>query len=158
PMYKPFFPDPAFGWTFIALLMALLSVAVYTDWRTMIVPKKLTLTMLPLGLAFNTLRGAWLGASGLDVWQLGVRGGLVGGLDGLLFALPGFAVGFGLFFLLWVLGTCGGGDVKLFAALGAWVGPYLCVWVLAWTVGIVFVLVFGYLLAGLFSGKLPVAR
>jgi Flp pilus assembly protein protease CpaA len=26
---------------------------------------------------------------------------------------------------MWVLGTCGGGDVKLFAALGGWVGPIL---------------------------------
>src|SRR5438270_8400 len=63
-----------------------------------------------------------------------VREILSGALDGLLFALAGFGLGFALFFVLWVLGACGGGDVKLFAALGAWVGPALAVGVLAGTV------------------------
>src|SRR5262249_10830944 len=54
--------------------------------------------------------------------------------------LAGFAAGFALFFVMWVLGTCGGGDVKLFAALGAWVGPYLVLFVLIGT--LVFVIVF----------------
>ena len=31
-------------------------------------------------------------------------------------------VAFGAFFLLWVLGLVGGGDVKLFAAVGGWLG------------------------------------
>jgi hypothetical protein len=41
-----------------------------------------------------------------------------------------------------LLGTCGGGDVKLFAALGAWVGPLLAVFVLAGTLVLVVVLTF----------------
>src|SRR5205807_2486514 len=35
------------------------------------------------------------------------------------------------------LGTCRGGDVKLFAALGAWLGPMLAVVVLAGTIAVV---------------------
>jgi Flp pilus assembly protein protease CpaA len=34
----------------------------------------------------------------------------------------GFAVGFGLPFVLFVMGAVGGGDVKLLAGVGAWVG------------------------------------
>src|SRR5262249_46353569 len=51
----------------------------------------------------------------------------------------GFATGFGLFFVMWILGTCGGGDLKLFAALGAWVGPTLAVFVLIATLILVVV-------------------
>lgn len=43
-------------------------------------------------------------------------------LDGLWVSLLGFAVGFGLLFLLWIIGSAGGGDVKLVAALSTWLG------------------------------------
>jgi hypothetical protein len=33
-------------------------------------------------------------------------------------------------FVLWVLSTCGGGDVKLFTAVGAWLGPRYFVFIL----------------------------
>jgi prepilin peptidase CpaA len=42
---------------------------------------------------------------------------------GILQSLAGFAVGFAIPFVLFVLGAVGGGDVKLLAAVGAWVGP-----------------------------------
>lgn len=45
--------------------------------------------------------------------------------DGPLAALAGFAVGFALLLLPWLLGGGGMGDVKLLAALGAWLGPLL---------------------------------
>ena len=44
------------------------------------------------------------------------------GLDGLWTALLGFAAGFGILFVLWMIATAGGGDVKLMAALGTWLG------------------------------------
>jgi prepilin peptidase CpaA len=80
--------------------------------------------------------GAWTGAGGpRGAFLLGEQaGGWLGALDGLLFALAGFAVGFGLFVVMFVLGTCRGGDVKLFAAVGAWVGPVLAVYLLAGTI------------------------
>ena len=45
-----------------------------------------------------------------------------GALHGFLFALLGFLVGFFVFTLIWIFGACGGGDVKLMTAAGAWVG------------------------------------
>src|SRR5207248_1261453 len=57
--------------------------------------------------------------------------------DGLLFAAAGFLLGFAVFFVLWILGACGGGDVKIFAAVGAWLGPTLAVFVLAGTMALV---------------------
>lgn len=47
------------------------------------------------------------------------------GLSGLGFALIGFATGFGILFVLWLIGGGGGGDVKLMGALGAWLGASL---------------------------------
>jgi prepilin peptidase CpaA len=46
-------------------------------------------------------------------------------LNGLWAALSGFAAGFGIFFVLWMIGTAGGGDVKLMGALGPWMGGLL---------------------------------
>jgi prepilin peptidase CpaA len=74
--------------------------------------------------AVNDVRGAripnWLTYSGLGsalVVRLTVFGwtGLKGGFAGLLFAG-------GIFYLLFLLGGMGGGDVKLMAAVGAWAG------------------------------------
>jgi len=45
------------------------------------------------------------------------------GWDGLGVALAGWAVGIVLFMPFFLLRGMGGGDVKLLAALGAWVGP-----------------------------------
>jgi prepilin peptidase CpaA len=41
---------------------------------------------------------------------------------GILDGLAGFALGFGLYFMLWIVAGGGGGDVKLMGALGAWLG------------------------------------
>jgi prepilin peptidase CpaA len=98
----------------------------------MTIPKWLSVPTLALGLLFNVVRGGWMGWLDRDNWLLERGGWGIGALDGLLFALAGFAVAFALFFVLWILGTCGGGDVKLCAALGAWVGP---LWTLFLLVG-----------------------
>ncbi len=138
-MHAAFFPDPLFGWAFYVVLVALLATAAYTDLRTLVIPKQLTLTLLGLGVLVNLVRGTWLGATGNPVWVFGTdAGGFVGALDGLLFSLAGFGLGFALFFILWVLGACGGGDLKLFAALAAWLGPTLGVFVLIGTLVLVF--------------------
>ena len=148
---QTFFPDPVFGWVFYLSLLGLLAVASYTDQRFQLIPKKLTLTLLGLGVVFNLVRGAWMGGQGTQAWWLDGGSVWLGMLDGLLFSLAGFALGFVLFFVMWILGACGGGDVKLFAALGAWVGAYLALWVLAGTV-VVVTLVAGFrLLTGFFG-------
>lgn len=133
-----FFPDFYFGWTFYLVLVGLTVVAAFIDFRTIRIPKELCLATLALGLLFNLVRGGWLGANGEAVWICGKNGLAIGALDGFLFSAAGFAVAFGLFLCMWILGFCGGGDVKLFAALGAWLGPVYTFWVL---VGTLFVLV-----------------
>lgn len=130
---EPFFPDPLFAWAFYLVLVAITAVASYTDLRGLVIPKWLTLTALGLGVAFNLVGGAWHGVKENEGLAWGAS-------QGLAVALLGFVAGFGLFFVMWILGTCGGGDVKLFAALGAWVGPANAVIVLMGT--IVFVILF----------------
>jgi prepilin peptidase CpaA len=125
-----FFPDPVFGWTFYAVLLGFLAVATYTDVKSLIIPKALTLSMCALGVVFSVVRGVWLGSlyqdsgSSLVVWHF-ARSPVLGGLDGLLCSLEGFAAALVVFFVLWRIGLMKGGDVKLVAALGAWVGPII---------------------------------
>jgi prepilin peptidase CpaA len=58
-------------------------------------------------------------------------------------SLMGIAVGFTLTFVLFALGALGGGDVKLMAGVGAWVGPVVAlqVFMLASIAGMIIVLV-----------------
>lgn len=138
-----FYPDPVFGWTFYAVLLGFLAVATYADLGTLKIPKAITLPMLGVGLAFNLVRGAWMGSllagTGARVWHF-ASSPAAGAVDGLLCSLEGFAAGFALFFALWLLGHKKGGDVKLVAALGAWVGPVVVLLVVLGTIPIVLVL------------------
>jgi len=56
-----------------------------------------------------------------------------GGGYAMLWALAGWAVAVLLFLPFFALGGMGGGDVKLLAALGAWLGPIAAVWIALWT-------------------------
>lgn len=59
--------------------------------------------------------------------------GVTDGLAGIGGAAAGWAVGMALFLPLFLLRGLGGGDVKLLAALGAWVGPGPAVWLALWS-------------------------
>jgi prepilin peptidase CpaA len=50
------------------------------------------------------------------------------GWSGLLSAVSGWAVGLVLFVPLYAVGGMGAGDVKLLAAIGAWLGPVGAAW------------------------------
>jgi len=65
---------------------------------------------IPNGLTYSGLITALVVRTGLAGWT-----GLKGGLLGLLLAG-------GIFYLFFLLGGMGGGDVKLVAAVGAWAG------------------------------------
>jgi prepilin peptidase CpaA len=54
--------------------------------------------------------------------------GVMNGWPGLLLAASGWAVGLALFFPVFLLGGMGAGDVKLLAAIGAWLGPVGAAW------------------------------
>ena len=85
----------------IVLLAVLIGAAVY-DIRYRRIPNWLTLAGVLLGFAIN--------------FGIGPPEG------GVLFALQGFALAFGLYMFLYVLRAMGAGDVKLMAAIGALVG------------------------------------
>lgn len=84
-------------------LVALAAVAAACDLKSRRVPNELVLVILAAGLLRHALA--------LDVFALVL--GLAGVAVGLAMLLPAFAA-------RWV----GGGDVKLLAALGAWLGPW----------------------------------
>ncbi len=148
-----YFPNLFFGWTYLVILLALLSIASYLDFRFMKLPKWLTLTTLGVGVLANLIRGACLGYSQMQTWVLEPHGMWLGIADGFLFSLAGFLVSFFLFLGLWLLGVSGGGDVKLFAALGAWLGPLLILQVFIVTVFVVAIIVLFRLAGYLFSGQ-----
>ena len=58
---------------------------------------------------------------------------ITGGLSALGWAAAGWGVGLLLFLPIFALRGIGGGDVKLLAALGAWLGPSLTLWLAFWS-------------------------
>jgi prepilin peptidase CpaA len=92
------------GYDFAALVGIFTAIAAVLDYRTNEIPNWLTVSAAVLGLAYHTFAPSGMGP---------------------LLALAGFAIGFGLLLLPWLLGGGGMGDVKLLAALGTWLGPVL---------------------------------
>ncbi|HZZ81917.1 MAG TPA: prepilin peptidase [Gemmataceae bacterium] len=114
-----YFPNPMFAWVFYGALVLILAVAAYFDLKDLKIPKQLSLGCFGVGVAMNLVRGAWL--AGEEDWLAGLG-------DGFFFSLGGFATGFGIFLVMWLMGLCGGGDVKIFAAVGAWIGFKFTFW------------------------------
>jgi len=87
-----------------ALAASALLVAAASGWDIgkRIIPNRLTVLAALAGIGYQ---------------------GIVHGPAGLLWSLSGAATGFGVLLVLYVLKGIGAGDVKLFGALGAWVGP-----------------------------------
>lgn len=52
-----------------------------------------------------------------------ITASMLGGLGGLCQSMLGALVGFGVLVVFFAMGGVGAGDVKLFTALGAWLGP-----------------------------------
>jgi prepilin peptidase CpaA len=87
----------------ISLLTAVLATAMWTDLRSSRIPNWLTFSAAGIALAGH----AWLG-----------------GLPEMALSMTGLVTGLGLFFLFYLSGGMGAADVKLMAAVGAFVGPY----------------------------------
>ena len=133
----------------LQLVVFLVGVGVFTasaavfDMRSKRIPNKLTLPFFGAGLlyqlAFNGLGGDFS------------KPGLIG-------AAAAFAAGFGMLWVLWMIGGGGGGDVKLMGALSVWIGFKATVMVLflstifviAGTIG---VMTMGVLTHGMFRTK-----
>ena len=84
------------------VLIASLAIASVLDCRLKKIPNVMILAMALTGLGFNVITG---------------------GPHGLFQSILGFMLGLILMFLPFCLGGMGGGDVKLMAAIGAFVGP-----------------------------------
>jgi prepilin peptidase CpaA len=87
-----------------AVLVPATMFAGWNDYRAHRVPNWLT---------------AFVAATGL------IAQGWFNGRAGILAGTEGVCLGFGLLIGLWLLRGMGAGDVKLMAALGAWLGPAL---------------------------------
>lgn len=109
---------------FAVLMLSVLAVASWIDLKTLLIPKRLTIILLIVGVVVSITRGLWAGVEEKPVWVLNGSSAIVGALDGFLFSLSGAVVGFAVFFPLWMTRIfVGGGDVKLVTAAGAWLGP-----------------------------------
>jgi prepilin peptidase CpaA len=109
-------------WIRLAPLIAGLIAAAATDIQWRRIPNWLTLSLMTAGLA----RAAWMH-----------------GWTGIGNAGAGLLVGGGLGFVLFAISALGGGDVKLLAAIGSWLGPkgVFLVFIAEAVVGLVIVLV-----------------
>lgn len=92
----------------LSAVSAFMVLALVWDVRTRRLPNWLTVPGLALGILYHVVTGGW---------------------QGLLLSAAGFATGFGILLVLWLMGGTGAGDVKLMGALGAWLGAMLTVYV-----------------------------
>lgn len=109
------------------------TIAMFTDWRSRIIPNWLTLPGLVIGLFYQAT---------------------VNGVPGVVNGISGFGVGFGLLFILWICGGGGGGDVKLAGALGVWLGPQQTLCVIVCSTLFIALTTFTYLIYGWFSSHI----
>jgi prepilin peptidase CpaA len=109
---------------------ALLTVACISDLRTRRIPNRLTFSAMVAALLFHVFTG---------------------GLGAAAWSLAGCGLGIALFLPMFALRGMGAGDVKLLAAVGAWVGPAqvafvaLAASIAGGVIAVVVALAYGYL-------------
>lgn len=128
-------------WIQLIAVAAFVLTAAVTDLSARRIPNWLTVSALIAAICFHTFTAGWAG--------LGL-------------SLGGFAVGFGILLVLWLIGGGGGGDVKLMGALGGWLGAksilyvFLCSSVFAGLAAVIMLVT--QVINGTLAGKLiPVA-
>ena len=115
--------DKVFTWWYITFLWMML-LLVEIDKRFLLLPDILTVPLLILGFAYASQNGSWL--STLDPnffsYQQNSAFGAVAG-----YVMPVVAS----MFIVWKCPEAfGGGDIKLLAAIGAWVGVEIIAYIL----------------------------
>jgi prepilin peptidase CpaA len=91
----------------LALLIPATLYASWIDYAERRVPNWLNLTILLAGLVTQFIFFGW---------------------NGVGWGALGMLVGFGVLIVPWLMHGMGAGDVKLMAAIGAWIGPVLTLW------------------------------
>lgn len=99
-------------WEYIGCFI-MLGTAFVTDIKSMKIPNWVTISGLVTGVLAHLLQDGWSGG-----W----------------FSLQGAGAGFGLMLLLYGCKAVGGGDVKLFAGIGAWTGTLLTLQILFYSI------------------------
>jgi len=103
-----FFADHYWQITFAVLVPGIL-YASWVDYAERRVPNWLNALLAAIGLAVQSCAFGWY----------------VHGVGGVGWGLLGLAVGFGVLVIPWLMHGMGAGDVKLMAAIGCWLGPWL---------------------------------
>ena len=93
-------------------LVAVVTAAAWSDFRTRRIPNWITVPGAALGFVLQAFYG---------------------GLHGALASLTGAGLGLGIFIALYIAGGMGAGDVKLFSAVGALTGPQALILVFVFT-------------------------
>jgi len=115
---------------FLLVVLGFTLSAAVSDWRTRRLPNWLTVPAFAAALITHAA---------------------ISGFAGLRLSLLGFATGFGILLVLWLVGGSGGGDVKLMGALGAWLGPMLTLEVFLVSAVVIVILAGGALLVAFFG-------
>jgi prepilin peptidase CpaA len=112
----------SFQWLSILPMLVLIVLAALWDLRSRRIPNWLNGILILSGLASSLIVGVPVSPT----WSI-----------------LGLVVGFAIPFVLFVMGAVGGGDVKLLAGVGAWLGPFgvFKVFVVECLVGLVIVLI-----------------
>ncbi len=129
------------NWILIGFVAVFVLTAAYTDLSARRIPNWLTVSSLALALLFHTITGGWAGLG---------------------FSVGGFATGFSILLVLWLIGGGGGGDVKLMGALGSWMGAKGILYVFlsssVFAAGAAVVIIISRVASGALAGRLvPVA-
>ena len=109
------------------VLVVMVTIAAWSDLRTRRIPNWITAPGAVVGFVLQT-------------WD--------GGFYGALAAMAGAGLGLGIFIVLYMAGGMGAGDVKLFSAVGALVGPQ----------ALILVFIFTGLLGGIAAAALAISR
>jgi prepilin peptidase CpaA len=126
--------DPSFGSILLVAVVSLFTAAAALwDHRYRRIPNALTVPVFFAGWVYQAAFHGW---SGLGQGALG------------------FALGFGMLFILWLIGGGGGGDVKLMGALSVWLGFHLTLLVVIVSTLLVIAGTFAAVLFGMFRGEL----
>ena len=97
------------SWILVVVVGLFTAIAAIWDYRQHRIPNNLTLPVFFAGWVYQAVFHGWPGIGN---------------------AAGGFLVGFGVLFVLWIVGGGGGGDVKLMGALSVWIGYRLTLLVL----------------------------
>jgi prepilin peptidase CpaA len=125
--------------------IVVLAVATFTDLRSRRIPNWLVFPYLLAGILVSPWRYDWPGAR-QSFWH------------GLEQSLAGLGLGLLIYGILFWIGGMGAGDVKLCAAIGAWIGPsqlFMALVLTAMAGGLMVLCwaAFGGFLKDLFTGK-----